>query len=66
MTENQKTKTWTTIGTFSTFSEADELRNNCVEKYEAIKVKRGGKNGDLYRVKVWNTPKTKNKSNKRS
>ena len=62
-----KTKTWTTIGTFFTFLEADRLRSSCIEKYDAIKVKRGGKGGGLYKVKVWNSPPPENKkSNKRS
>ena len=62
-----KTKTWTIVGTFSSFLEADQLRNTLIEKHEAVKVKRGGKNGALYRVKIWNSPPPENKkSNKRS
>jgi hypothetical protein len=62
-----KTKIWTTIGTFSSFDEANQLRNTLIEKHEAVKVKRGGKNGVVYRVKIWNSPPPENKkSNKRS
>lgn len=63
-----KTKTWTTIGTYSNFKEADAKRNELKEKHEEIKVKRGGKGGEVYRVKVWDTPlppQQNKKSNRR-
>ena len=68
MTSTQpKTKAWTTVGTFSSFLEADRLRNTLVEIHESVKVKRGGQNGDLFRVKIWNSPPPENKKyNKRS
>ena len=63
----ESNKEWTTIGTFSSFLEADRLRNTLVEIHESVKVKRGGQNGDLFRVKIWNSPPPENKkSNKRS
>ena len=55
-TTTPKTKTWTTVGTFSNFSEADQERNNIINLYDSVKVKRSGKNGDLFRVRVWNPP----------
>ena len=55
-TTTPKTKTWTTVGTFSNFSEADQERNNIINLYGSVKVKRSGKNGDLFRVRVWNPP----------
>jgi hypothetical protein len=60
-------KTWTIVGTFSSFLEADRLRNTLVEIHESVKVRRAGKNGDFFRVKIWNSPPPENKkSNKRS
>ena len=67
MTTTEKIKKWTTVGTYTSFKEADELRNSLINIHESVKVKRGGKNGALYRVKIWNSPPPENKkSNKRT
>ena len=67
MSNEKSNKTWTIVGAFSSFLEADRLRNTLVEIHEAVKVRRGGQNGDLFRVKIWNSPPPENKKfNKRS
>ena len=61
--ENKK---WTIVAQFSSYEEADILRNELALKHELVKVKRGSK---AYRVKVWDPPEekeAKNKNTKRS
>jgi hypothetical protein len=61
----EKTKIWKTVSTFQTFEEADNKRKELLTTNEQVKVRRGGLNGDLFRVKIWNTPKQPVKNNKR-
>ena len=62
MTETAKTKKWITNSSFLTFEEADIKRNELKNKHESVKVKRGKKGGEVFRVKVWDPPTTsKNK-----
>ena len=53
---DEKTKIWITVATVNNFTEADQIRITLKEKYESVKVKRGGKGGDIFRVKAWNPP----------
>jgi hypothetical protein len=63
MKEEQKNKVWSTVATFSNFKEADQYRNTLLNKHAAVKVKRGGRAGEIYRVKIWDPPtKEKRKS----
>ena len=61
MTTTTKTKIWTTIGTYTNFEEANNKRNELKNKYDAIKIKRGTKGGEIFRIKVWNIPPLENK-----
>lgn len=66
MTTIKKTKIWSTIGTYTNFEEADNKRNELKNLYESVKIKRGGKGGEIFRVKVWNSPPPpKNKKSNR-
>ena len=66
MTEITKTnKTWVTAYTFTNFKDADAKRNELKEKHEAVKVKRGVKGGEVFRVKIWDIPAPQNKKSKR-
>ena len=65
MTQTTQTKTWTTVGTFLTFEEADAKRNDLKNQHEAVKVKRGSKGGDVFRVKIWDSPPPQNKKSKK-
>jgi hypothetical protein len=60
----EKTKIWKTVSTFHTFEEADSKRKEILVTNEQVKVRRGGPEGNLFRVKVWNTPQTPVKNNK--
>ena len=55
------TKIWKTIAQFDTFLEADNKRNEILEKHTLVKVKRGK---NTYRVKVWDPPEIKEKIKK--
>jgi len=61
MEETLKIKKWKTVGTFSTYEEADKLRKELVEKHTSVKVKMGApaskQNG--FRVKCWDPPPVK-------
>ena len=62
-----KTKIWKTVGTFLNFEEADKKRNELKNKHEAVKIKRGGTGGEIFRIKVWDSPPPEiKKSNRRS
>jgi hypothetical protein len=66
MTEIAKTKKWVTSGTFLTFEEADIKRIELKNKHESVKIKRGKKGGEVFRVKVWDPPPPpKNKKSNR-
>ena len=58
-------KKWTTVGTYKSYEEADIKRNELKNLYDSVKIKRGGKGGNLFRIKVWNSPPPQNKNNKR-
>ena len=66
-------KSWDTVATFLTYEEADFRRNQLLNVYDEVKIKRGSSNGEVFRVKVWSTPvvkedlnnKPKNKFKKR-
>jgi hypothetical protein len=55
MEEALKTKEWKTVGTFSTFEEADILRKELLGKHTSVKVKRGAPASmqGVFRVKCW-------------
>ena len=55
MEETLKTKDWKTVGTFSTYEEADKLRKELVEKHTLVKVKMGApaSKQNVFRVKCW-------------
>ena len=61
MEETLKTKDWKTVGTFSTYEEADRLRNKLVEKHTLVKVKMGApaSKQNVFRVKCWDPPPVK-------
>ena len=61
--EEIKTKTWKIVATYSLFEEADRKRNELLKDNKYVKVKRGGRKGSLYRVKIW-TPDSEVKKNK--
>ena len=65
MTEEKLTKQWKTIATFSNFEEADKKRHELKNKHETVKVKRAGKGGKVYKVKVWDPPAKENKKSKK-
>ena len=70
MSTTDKTKQWKTIATFSTYKEAANRKNQLLEEksYVLVKIKRGGPDGGLFRIKAWNpiveksNKKKKNKS----
>ena len=43
----------------------DEKKNELSELYQEVKVKRGGKEGALFRVKAWSPPLKESKSKKK-
>jgi len=57
-------KAWDVVATFSTYEEADLRRKQLLNVYDQVKVKRGMSNGEVFRVKVWNTPAIKEKLQK--
>ena len=61
MEKTLRTKDWKTVGTFSTYEEADNLRKELVEKHTSVKVKRGAlaNKQDVFRVKCWDPPPIK-------
>ena len=61
MEETLKTKDWKTVGTFSTYEEADRLRKELVEKHTLVKVKMGApaSKQNVFRVKCWDPPPIK-------
>ena len=59
-------KKWTTVGTYTSFEEADIKRNELKSLYDSVKIKRGGKGGNIFRIKAWNPPPPESKKNKRS
>ena len=58
MEETLKIKKWKTVGTFSTYEEADKLRKELVEKHTSVKVKMGApaSKQNVFRVKCWDPP----------
>ena len=58
-------KSWDTVATFYTYEEADSRRNQLLNVYDEVKVKRGVSNGEVFRVKVWNEPVVKETLNKK-
>ena len=66
MSEKTQNKIWITVGTFSTFEEADARRNNILNDHVAIKVRCDGRYRKSFRVRVWDPPqeKSKKKGNK--
>tara|TARA_R110000824_G_scaffold3106_2_gene14246 strand:- start:11231 stop:11479 length:249 start_codon:yes stop_codon:yes gene_type:complete len=63
MTE-KTTKVWTTVATVNNFESANHIKNEIKEKYELVKIKRGGKGGSVFRIKAWSAPEVKEKRNK--
>ena len=61
MEETLRTKDWKTVGTFSTYEEADNLRKELVEKHTLVKVKMGApaSKQNVFRVKCWDPPPIK-------
>tara|TARA_R110000824_G_scaffold61211_2_gene163004 strand:- start:39 stop:341 length:303 start_codon:yes stop_codon:yes gene_type:complete len=57
-------KSWDVVATFSTYEEADLRRKQLLNVYDQVKVKRGVSDGEVFRVKVWNTPVIKEKLQK--
>tara|TARA_R110000824_G_scaffold42667_1_gene125408 strand:+ start:294 stop:530 length:237 start_codon:yes stop_codon:yes gene_type:complete len=66
MTE-PKHKIWKTAATLNDYDSAVTLKENLLEKYTLVKIKRGYP--DIYRIKVWDPPEekeVKKKSGRRS
>jgi hypothetical protein len=61
----QKNKSWKTVATFSTYEEADLRRKQLLDIYEQVKVKRGVSDGEVFRVKAWNSVPLKSKKSKK-
>jgi len=59
--EEQQTKTWKTVGTYTDYNDAAVKKNELCESYQEVKIKRGGKGGSIFRVKAWNPPQKENK-----
>ena len=57
-------KSWDTVATFSTYEEADSRRNQLLNIYDEVKVKRGVSNGEVFRVKAWSMPVVKENKEK--
>ena len=64
MHENVIKKSWDVVSTFSTYEEADLRRNQLLNIYDEVKVKRAVSNGEVFRVKVWSKPVIKEKLQK--
>jgi hypothetical protein len=64
MNENVVKKSWDVVATFPTYEEADFRRNQLLNIYDEVKVKRGVSDGEVFRVKVWNKPVIKEKLQK--
>jgi hypothetical protein len=54
--EEKTNKIWKTFGIFSTFKEADAKRKELIDLHELLKVKRCGKDGSLFKIKLWDPP----------
>tara|TARA_R110000824_G_scaffold8737_4_gene39649 strand:- start:64789 stop:65025 length:237 start_codon:yes stop_codon:yes gene_type:complete len=63
--EEQQTKTWKTVGTYNDYNDAAAKKSELCESYQEIKIKRGGKDGDIFRVKAWNPPGPKKQNKKK-
>ena len=50
-------KIWQACGIFETFLEASKKRKELLALHQLVKVKRCGKAGMRYKVKVWDEPK---------
>jgi len=59
--EEQQTKTWKTVGTYNNYDDAAVKKNELHESYQEVKIKRGGKDGAIFRVKAWSAPQKENK-----
>jgi len=56
MTDNSEIKNWKNVGTFDTFQEANELRDNLKDSFGEdiqVKIKRCGHAGLRYQVKTY-------------
>tara|TARA_R110000824_G_scaffold1178_2_gene6324 strand:+ start:3019 stop:3240 length:222 start_codon:yes stop_codon:yes gene_type:complete len=62
------TKIWKDAGTFTIYEDAAVKRDELLEKFDLVKIRRFGRGGLLYKIKTWKKPlpkitKKKNKSN---
>jgi len=64
MTEVVSNKSWDVVATFSTYEEANSRRNQLLNVYDEVKVKRASSDGEVFRVKVWNKPVVKENEEK--
>jgi hypothetical protein len=62
-----ETKIWETHGVYSTWKEANSVRESLTTTHALVKVRRCGKDGRQYKIKFWNEPppKKQNKKNKK-
>ena len=59
MSEKTQNKVWITVGTFSTFEEADAKRNDILNDHTAVRVRCDGRYRKSFRVRVWDIPQVK-------
>jgi len=64
--EEAPTKSWKTLGIFESYEEAAAKKEEVLADNDLVKIKRCGKCGSNYRVKIWNEkPKPKAKKKKK-
>jgi hypothetical protein len=67
--EETPTKSWKTLGIFRSYEEAAAKKEEALVDNDLVKIKRRGKGGGEYHVKIWNEKplaKKKKKKGKKS
>ena len=56
MTSEQETKIWQTHSVCDSYEDASELKLKLIEENELVKIKRCGRDGSRFKLKIWNKP----------
>jgi len=56
MTDVVTNKVWKVMATVDNYEAANTLKNKLLNYNKAVKIKRGGDGGRIFRVKTWNPP----------
>jgi len=66
MSTEQDSKIWKTHAVYDTYEQALDVKTTLLVENELVKIKRCGKGGRQYKIKVWNIPERVIKKKKKS